>query len=47
MTPTELYEKFKKKRINNLSDFCDTLDCLFVLNKIELKEGVLTYVDRD
>ena len=47
MTPAELYEKVKKKKLKNLTEFCDALDCLFVLGKIELKEGVLIYVGRN
>ena len=43
MTPGELYKKMKNK-VGSLNEFMEILDCLYVLNKIELEEGVLRYV---
>ena len=44
MTPAELYKKMKNK-VPDLTEFMGILDCLYALNKIELTEGVLHYVD--
>lgn len=45
MTPSELYKKVKKNKIQNITEFVEILDCLYAMNKIELKEQVLHYVD--
>ena len=39
----ELYNKVKS-HFNNILEFEDTLDLLFVLNKIELKGDILCYI---
>lgn len=39
----ELYNKTKAS-FESRGEFIDTLDCLFVLGKIELLEGVVHYV---
>jgi hypothetical protein len=44
MTPGELYKKMKNK-VTDINEYMEILDCLYALNKIELKdEGVLHYV---
>lgn len=43
LTAAELYKKVKSK-VEDVREFLDILDCLYVLNKIELVEGVLYYV---
>jgi SOS response regulatory protein OraA/RecX len=44
MTPGELYKKMKNKA-TDINEYMEILDCLYALNKIELKdEGVLHYV---
>lgn len=45
MTPSELYKKVKKSKIQNITEFVEVLDCLYAMNKIELREEVLHYVD--
>lgn len=47
MTPSELYSKLKKTKKISIQEFMDILDCLYALNKIELHEEVLYYVDSD
>ena len=43
-TVITLYQKVKK-HFNNIEDFIETLDCLYILNKIELsKKEELHYV---
>lgn len=44
MTPSELYKKVKGKT-NGLTEYMEILDCLYLLNRIELEGGVLHYVD--
>lgn len=44
MTPQELYDKVKKSKITNISEFVEVLDCLYAMNKIEIHEEVLHYV---
>jgi hypothetical protein len=44
MTPTELYAKVKKSRIQDITEFIEVLDCLYAMNKIEIREEVLHYV---
>lgn len=44
MSPEELYKKVKTK-VSDVRDYMEILDCLYALNKIELQEGVLHYVD--
>ncbi|MGN1356342.1 MAG: ABC-three component system middle component 7 [Succinivibrionaceae bacterium] len=44
MTPADLYIKVKKNKIQDITEFVEVLECLYVLNKIELQEGNLHYV---
>ena len=44
MTPTELYAKVKKSKIQDRTEFVEVLDCLYAMNKIEIREEVLHYV---
>lgn len=44
LTPSQLYGKMKNK-VTDVREFLEILDCLFALNKIELQEEVLHYVD--
>ena len=44
MTPEELYRKVKSK-VKDVREYMEILDCLYALNKIEVREGVLHYVD--
>ena len=46
MTPTELYAKVKRSKIQDITEFVEVLDCLYAMNKIEIREEVLHYVDR-
>lgn len=47
MTPKRLYSK-SRKYFKNISEFVEVLDCLFILNKIEIQEdsGVLRFVEK-
>ena len=44
MTPTELYAKVKKSKIQDITEFVEVLYCLYAMNKIEIREEVLHYV---
>lgn len=44
MTPGELYSKVKKSKIKDITEFVEVLDCLYAMNKIEIREEVLHYV---
>ena len=44
MTPTELYAKVMKSKIKDIREFVEVLDCLYAMNKIEIREEVLHYV---
>ena len=46
MTPNKLYAKVKKCKIKDIEEFVEVLDCLYAMNKIELRGEVLHYVDR-
>lgn len=46
MTPNKLYAKVKKSKIKDIEEFVEVLDCLYAMNKIELRGEVLHYVDR-
>ena len=48
LTPIELYRK-TKKNFSSISEFYETLDCLYALGAIELTipKDVLHYVDRN
>lgn len=43
MTPEELYKSMKSK-VTDIREFMDIMDCLYALNKVELKGEVLHYV---
>lgn len=43
MTPGELYKKVKNK-VTDVREFMEILDCLYTLNKIELRKEMLHYV---
>ena len=43
LSPGDLYKKIKNK-VTDIREFMDILDCLYALNKIELREEVLHYV---
>lgn len=45
MSPKDLYAKVKKNKIRDITEFVEVLDCLFAMNKIEIREEVLHYVD--
>lgn len=44
-TVLSLFNEVKDKM--SIKEYIDTLDCLFVLKKIILKEEIIHYVDRD
>lgn len=44
MTPNELFEQVRKSKIKDVVEFVEVLDCLYAMNKIDIKEGVLHYV---
>lgn len=44
MTPSELYAKVRKSKIKDITEFVEVLDCLYAMNKIEIREEVLHYV---
>ena len=44
MTPKELYAKVMKSKIKDIREFVEVLDCLYAMNKIEMREEVLHYV---
>lgn len=43
MSPEELYKKVKSKVID-VREFMEIMDCLYAMNKVELKEEALHYV---
>lgn len=43
MTPAELYKSMKSK-VTDIREFMDIMDCLYALNKVELKGEVIHYV---
>lgn len=44
MTPSELYAKVRKSKIKDIAEFVEVLDCLYAMNKIDIREEVLHYV---
>ncbi len=46
LTPDALYSKVKNKKIDDIGELVEILDCLFALRKVEMlaEEGVLHYV---
>ncbi len=49
MTPAQLFDTVKRKgKFKTIREFIEILDCLYVLEKIELRYGeVLHYVEKD
>lgn len=43
-TPNDLFKKTKKK-VKDIREFVEILECLYALNKIELKGDKIHYVD--
>lgn len=43
MTPSELYAKVKKSKIQNIDEFVEIIDCLYAMHKIEMNGEVLHY----
>lgn len=43
MSPGELYKSVKRK-VTDIREFMDIMDCLYALNKIELDGEVVRYV---
>lgn len=43
MTPSELYAKVKKSKIQNIDEFVEIVDCLYAMHKIEMNGEVLHY----
>lgn len=41
---TELYGKVRKSKIKDITEFVEVLECLYAMNKIELRKEVLHYV---
>lgn len=45
MSPIEMYSSVKKSKIKDIVEFVDILDCLFAMEKIEVRGELLHYVD--
>lgn len=43
MTPSELFSKVKKNKIQNIDEFVEIIDCLYAMHKIEIDGEVLHY----
>lgn len=46
LSVNELYKKMKSST-KNIQDFIEILDCLYMLGRVELKNGVIHYVEND
>lgn len=44
MTPSELFSKVRKSKIQNIDEFVEIIDCLYAMHKIEIDGEVLRYV---
>lgn len=44
MTPSELFSRVKKDKIQNVDEFVEIIDCLYAMHKIEIDGEVLRYV---
>lgn len=44
MTPSELFLRVKKDKIQNIDEFVEIIDCLYAMHKIEIDGEVLRYV---
>lgn len=43
MTPSELFSRVKKNKIQNIDEFVEIIDCLYAMHKIEIDGEVLHY----
>lgn len=43
MTPSKLFSKVKKNKIQNIDEFVEIIDCLYAMHKIEIDGEVLHY----
>ena len=43
MTPSELFSKVKKNKIQNIDEFVEIIECLYAMHKIEIDGEVLHY----
>lgn len=43
MTPSELFSKVKKNKIQNIDEFVEIIDCLYAMHKIEINGEELHY----
>lgn len=43
MTPSELFSKVKKNKIQNIDEFVEIIDYLYAMHKIEIDGEVLHY----
>lgn len=43
LTPSELFSKVKKNKIQNIDEFVEIIVCLYAMHKIELNGEVLHY----
>ena len=44
MTPSELFSRVKKDKIQKIDEFVEIIDCLYAMHKIEIDGEVLRYV---
>ena len=44
MTPSDLFSRVKKDKIQNIDEFVEIIDCLYAMHKIEIDGEVLRYV---
>ncbi len=44
ISPCELYTKLKKCKVESVMEYVEVLDCLYAMNKIELRGELLHYV---
>ena len=44
MSPQSLFSKIQSK-VSDVREFIEILDCLYALNKVDLREGALHYVN--
>ena len=44
MTPSELFSKVRKNKIQSIDEFVEIIDCLYAMHKIETDGEVLRYV---
>lgn len=43
MTPSQLFSRVKKNKIQNIDEFVEIIDCLYAMHKIEIDGEVLHY----